>query len=142
MGHGVAVSSRDKLCQPVLVPPERGHLKNSVLLFPDSSDYLWDQGDRGKSIKEELGQSGANASCPLKNYFGNERCLLRRRGRHLACRRLPIFPKQFVGGTSTRLRGLKACLLPGSVCPAHALLSASSARIKKCLEERLPWRFI
>ncbi len=41
-----------------------------------------------------------------------------------------IFPEPFVSGASTRLRGhcsKIACLLPGSVCPAHALLSASAS---------------
>ncbi len=44
-----------QLCNPMLVPPEREHYQNSVLLFPDSPDYLRDQGDRGESIKEEVG---------------------------------------------------------------------------------------
>ncbi len=48
----------------------------------------------------------------------------------ITCRRFPIFPEPFVGGASTRLRGHCseiACLLPGSVCPAHALLSARAS---------------
>ncbi len=39
----------------MLVPPERAHYINFVFVFPDSSDDLRDQSDRGKCIKEEVG---------------------------------------------------------------------------------------
>ncbi len=84
-----------QLHEPMLVPPERGHWQNSVLLFPDSPDYLREQGYRGKSIKEEVG--------PIKGQRVPECFLLRRRGRPLSCQRFPIFAESFVGGVSTRL---------------------------------------
>ncbi len=44
--------------------------------------------------------------------------------------KIPILPEPFVGRASTRLSGHCseiACLLPGSVCPARALLSVSAS---------------
>ncbi len=104
-----------------------------------------------KSIKEEVGPIvGQRIWCITcmylqTNTFGSECCLLRQRGRPLACRRLPILPESFVGGASTGLRencSEIACLLPGSVCPAHALLSARHFRVKRHLGERPPWWFM
>ncbi len=104
-----------------------------------------------KSIKEEVGPIVGQCiwciTCMYlqTNTFGSECCFLRQRGRPLACRRLPILPESFVGGASTRLRehcSEIACLLPGSVCPAHALLSARHFRVKRHLGERPPWWFM
>ncbi len=94
--------------------------------------FAWLPAGSGRSGEKQKGggmaSCGPTRPCPSKNKFGNECCFLRRRHQPLACWRFPIFPEPFVGGASTRLRGHCSeitCLLPGSVFPAHALLSAS-----------------
>ncbi len=139
-----------------LAPP---HITSVVTLRPN--EHFFSMGGTqawntlamfvSESIKEEVGPIvGQRIWCITcmylqTNTFGSECCLLRQRGRPLACRRLPILPESFVGGASTGLRencSEIACLLPGSVCPAHALLSARHFRVKRHLGERPPWWFM
>ncbi len=90
----------------------------------------------GSGWSEEKRKGGGWASrepthpCPSKNKFANESCLLRRRGQPLLCWRSPRFREPFVGGASTRPRrhcSEIACLLPGSTCLVHALLSVNAS---------------
>ncbi len=113
-----------QLRKPVLVPPERGHWQNSLLLCLDSPDYLRDQGDWRESIKEEV-------ETYFEKYVWQWVLYSEVKRSTSGLPKIPhIFPEPFVSGASTRLRGhcsKIACLLPGSVCPAHALLSARAS---------------
>ncbi len=84
--------------------------------------FAWLPAWSGRSGEKHKGEGWASRlTCPSKNKFGSECCLLRWTF---------WIPEPFVGAASTRLRGHCseiACLLPGSVWPAHALLSASAS---------------
>ncbi len=55
MGHGAAESSRDSSANQCWFLQSGATNRTLCFCFPDLTDYLWDQGDRGKSIKEEVG---------------------------------------------------------------------------------------
>ncbi len=53
----------------MLLPPERGHPKNFVFVFPNSFDDMRDQSDLAKYIKEKVGPIGSGWAF----FFGSQR---------------------------------------------------------------------